>query len=481
MTTFTLDSIQFHVLPMRTRFPFKYGIASLSSLPHLFVTAKLVVNGKPAEGLASEGLAPKWFTKDPNTTPEQDVAEMLSVIQNAARIGREAGLNAVTFFQWWKALYDEQSLWAKHRELPMLLANLGTSLIERAVLDGLCKALGLPLHQLLKTDELAIDLGGVRGELAGMKVADVTAPTPVMKVSARHTIGLADPLSAADVPEAERVNDGLPYTLDENIRAYGLTWFKIKVCGKIESDIARLRAIAAVLDSCCTEPYRCTLDGNEQFTDIAAFQEFYRTLASDPALKRLFASILMIEQPMYRGQALDDAVGEKLRTWSDGLPMIIDESDGSLDDLPRALSLGYQGTSHKNCKGVTKGLANAALLKRRGLPWLSGEDLASVGPVAMLQDLCVASLLGITHVERNGHHYFRGLSMYDEQVQADVLRAHAGFYRQHESGFPTLDIRNGLLDVSTLHAAPFACGAHLSMSAYEPLNDWIKRGGIGEL
>jgi hypothetical protein len=236
-----------------------------------------------------------------------------------------------------------------------------------------------------------------------------------------------------------------------------------------------------VLDTCCTEPYRCTLDGNEQFTDIAAFQEFYRTLASDPALKRLFASILMIEQPMYRGQALDDAVGEKLRTWTDGLPMIIDESDGSLDDLPRALSLGYQGTSHKNCKGVTKGLANAALLKRRGLPWLSGEDLASVGPVAMLQDLCVASLLGITHVERNGHHYFRGLSMYDEQVQADVLRAHEGFYRKHEAGFPTLDIRNGLLDVSTLHAAPFACGAHLSMSAYEPLNDWIKRGGIGEL
>jgi L-alanine-DL-glutamate epimerase-like enolase superfamily enzyme len=481
MTTFTLESIQFHVLPMRTRFPFKYGIASLSSLPHLFVTATLVVNGKAMEGLASEGLAPKWFTKDPTTTPEQDVAEMLSVVQNAARIGRNVGRGEVTFFQWWKSLYDEQALWAQHRELPMLLANLGTSLIERAVLDALCKALGLPLHRLLKTDELAIDLGAVRDELSGMKVADVTAPEPVMQVHVRHTIGLADPLSAADVTEVERVNDGLPYSLDENIRAYGLSYFKIKVSGKADADIARLREIAVVLDGCCKEPYRCTLDGNEQFHDIAAFQDFYRTLASDPALKRLFASLIMIEQPIYRGQALDESVGEGLRGWSDGLPMIIDESDGSLSDLPRALSLGYQGTSHKNCKGVMKGIANAALLKRRGLPWLSGEDLASVGPVATLQDLCVASLLGITHVERNGHHYFRGLSMYDAKVQADVLSAHKGFYRQHVAGFPTLDIRAGKLDVTTLHAAPFACGAKLDMAAYEPLNAWIKRGGTGEL
>lgn len=481
MTLFTLESIQFHVLPMRTRFPFKYGIASLSSLPHLFVTVNLVVNGKPAEGLASEGLAPKWFTKDPHSTPEEDVAEMLSVVQNAARIGREAGRNAVTFFHWWKSLYDEQSLWAKHRELPMLLANLGTSLVERAVLDGLCKALGLPLHRLMKSGQLAIDLGAVRGELTGLSVAEVIAPDPVMKVNVRHTIGLADPLSAADVPESERVNDGLPYSLDENIRAYGLSYFKIKVCGKAEADINRLRAIAAVLDDCCLEPYHCTLDGNEQFSDMAAFQDFYRELAADPALKRLFGSIILIEQPIYRAQALNEAVGEGLRSWSDGLPMIIDESDGSLDDLPRALSLGYQGTSHKNCKGVIKGLANAALLKRRGLTHLSGEDLASVGPVAMLQDLCVASMLGITHVERNGHHYFRGLSMYDARVQADVLRAHEGFYRKHDEGFPTLDIRSGLLDVSTLHAAPFACGARLDMALYEPLNAWIKRGGISEL
>jgi hypothetical protein len=51
-----------------------------------------------------------------------------------------------------------------------------------------------------------------------------------------------------------------------------------------------------------------------------------------------------------------------LRAWTDGPGMIIDESGGSIADLSRSLDLGYRGTSHKNCKGVAKGLANAVLL-----------------------------------------------------------------------------------------------------------------------
>jgi len=481
MTTFSIEAIQFHVLPMRTRFPFKYGIASMCALPHLFVSARMVVDGQPVSGLASEGLPPKWFTKDPETLFEQDLAEMLAVIQNAARVGRHAASAPVRFFGWWRSLYDEQSLWAGHRGVPMLLANLGTSLIERAVLDGLCKAVGKPLHQIVKTDVLGIDLGSVRGELKGMSVADAVAPTPVASVHVRHTVGLGDPLRASEVLDSERVIDGLPYALDENIRSYGLTYFKIKVCGKQEQDLARLREIAGVLDECCASGYHCTFDGNEQFHDVAAFRDFYRSLAADPLLKRLFASLIMIEQPIHRAHALDDAVAADLQSWSDGPPIIIDESDASLGDLPRAISLGYRGTSHKNCKGVTKGIANAALLRHHGLTLLSGEDLAGVGPVAVLQDLSVAALLGITHVERNGHHYFRGLSMYPEAIQADALRAHEGLYRAHEEGFATLAINQGQLDLATVNAAPFGAAVTLDPTAFEPLNDWIKRGGMGEL
>jgi hypothetical protein len=138
--TFTIESFQFHVLPMHTRFPFKYGIASMSALPHLFVTVNLLVDGKAVSGLASEGLPPKWFTKNPDTLFEVDLAEMIAVIQNASRIARLAAEKPTGFFAWWQNLYAEQSNWARVKEVPPLLANLGVSLIERAVLDGLCCA-----------------------------------------------------------------------------------------------------------------------------------------------------------------------------------------------------------------------------------------------------------------------------------------------------------------------------------------------------
>ncbi|HCK09333.1 MAG TPA: hypothetical protein DHW45_05625, partial [Candidatus Latescibacteria bacterium] len=92
--------------------------------------------------------------------------------------------------------------------------------------------------------------------------------------------------------------------------------------------------------------------------------------------------------------------------------------------------------SHKNCKGIFKGIANACLMTKRqadtGIAHiLSSEDLANVGPVALTQDLAVLATLGITHSERNGHHYFAGLSMFPEEVQAQVVENHASLYRSN--------------------------------------------------
>ncbi|MBE7496356.1 MAG: hypothetical protein HS117_15540 [Verrucomicrobiaceae bacterium] len=478
--TFTISRFRLHVLPMRTRFPFKYGIASLTAVPHVFVNADLIVNGREVTGLSSEGLAPKWFTKNPDTPMEVDLAEMIAVLQNAVRIGTLAGERPRAFFDWWKDVHDEQARWAAVRQQPPLLANLGVSLVERAVLDGLCKAAGRPLHDVLRGGGLKIDLGALREGLGGMTAGGVLEPRPVERVWARHTIGLGDALRAADIPAGEKVEDGLPQTLDESIRAYGLRYFKIKICGNAAVDLPRLREISAVLVEQCAEGFHTTLDGNEQFHDLAAFREYFTMLRAEAALRPLFDSLLLIEQPLHRAHALDDAVAA-LREWRDAPGMIIDESDGSLADLPRALDLGYRGTSHKNCKGIMKSLANAALLRTRPGSILTGEDLCSIGPVAMLQDMAVAAALGVTHVERNGHHYFRGLGVYPERLQRDVLAAHRGFYRAHEAGFPALDIRGGMLELESIHAAPFGCGVVLDMADYEPLNDWIKRGGMAAL
>ncbi len=483
---FQIHDIQFHVQPMRTRFPFKYGIASMGALPHLFVAVDMTVDGKAARGIASEGLPPKWFTKNPDTYFEQDLAEMLAVIQNASRIAENAAEKPVGFFPWWQALYEEQSRWAKVKQVPPLLANLGISLIERTVLDGLCKAASTSLHRLLGSEALGIRLGDIREELRGFSVANALATEPLASISVRHTVGLGDPLRATDIPADEALHDGLPHALDESIRAYGLTYFKIKVCGQPEVDLPRLKEITAILTEECGRDFHATLDGNEQFQNLAAFREFYETLRADAFLAPLFENLLFIEQPLHRDHALKDDVAAALAGWTDGPGLIIDEADGALADLPRALDLGYSGTSHKNCKGIVKGLANAALLKMRTAGSkrpliLSGEDLANVGPVALLQDLAMMAALGITHVERNGHHYFRGLSMHPEAVQTAALESHQGLYGRHEAGFPALDIRSGRLDLRTVNAAPFGCGFVLDTGLYEPLNSWIKQGGMSGL
>jgi hypothetical protein len=158
--------------------------------------------------------------------------------------------------------------------------------------------------------------------------------------------------------------------------------------------------------------------------------------------------------------------------------MIIDESDAHLGSCPQALESGYVGTSHKNCKGVFKGVANACLLEHRrridpaGRYVLSGEDLCSVGPVAMLQDLAVGANLGLEHIERNGHHYFRGLSMFPAQVQQRTLDTMGDVYERHPGGFATLAVKGGRLRIDSVVDAPFGTAFELDPRQFTPLDDW---------
>jgi hypothetical protein len=181
--------------------------------------------------------------------------------------------------------------------------------------------------------------------------------------------------------------------------------------------------------------------------------------------------LICVEQPFHREVALSDATTAALKAWAGRPPLIIDESDAEFDSVRLALDGGYAGTSHKNCKGVFRGIANACLLglRRRVQPervfLQTGEDLANVGPVALLQDLAVQSVLGVESVERNGHHYFRGLSFLPAEVQAQMLAAHSDLYSRHERGFATLAILRGMLQVGSVVDAPFGVGFSVDLAA----------------
>jgi hypothetical protein len=456
--------------PLTLRIPFRYGIVTLAEVPHLLVRATVEVDGRIMHGLAADNLVPKWFTKNPATTFAHDLAEIVDVLRKACALAVEVGARP-SVFALWKEIHDAQMVWGAARGYPPLLWNFGVTIVERAVIDAFCRARGLTFAQAARANAFAIDYAAVHGELARTPV-DFLPAEPQRSVIARHTVGMTDPLTVAEIPAAERVDDGLPQALEECIARYGLTHFKIKLGGDLERDRARLHALAPMLDGCA-----CTVDGNESYREVAPFRAHWEELSADPVIARLLRGLLFVEQPLHRDVALTPETGAALREWTGRPPIIIDESEGDLHALPIALDGGYAGTSHKNCKGVIRGLANAALIaqRRRAEPGrafhLSGEDLTNLGPVAMLQDLAVAATLGITHVERNGHHYFTGLSQFPASVQRATIEHHGDLYRRHERGFPTVRVEQGRVSARSVAAAPFGSCVSIDPAEFTPLAD----------
>ena len=471
-----VHATSFHVLNMRTRFAFKYGIASLTALPHLFVSMDMSVDGRRVRGLASEGLPPKWFTKDPATSFRDDLADMLHVIESACDFAQQVGA-AENVYDLWQRVYAAQMSWAPKEGYPPLLWSLGVSLVERAVIDGFCRASGVKFAEAVHSGALGIELHEIHRELKDVKPHDLLPAQPLRRVKVRHTVGLADPLTDADIAPGEAANDGLPQSLEAAIKAYGLTHFKIKLSGDDDRDVTRLRQIVTLLQRHCAD-FAITLDGNEQYKSVEALTSLAQMVCADPVIQPVFAGhLLWLEQPFHRDVALSPDVADDMQEMHDALPIIIDESDGLLGSAAEAMDSGYSGTSHKNCKGVIKGIANACLIEHRRRAGaqkliLSGEDLANVGPVALLQDLAVMAVLGIDHVERNGHHYFRGLSMYSDEVQQRVLAAHGDLYHQAPGGFATLNVRGGAIEIGSVVDAPFGVGIELDPTRYTPLDEW---------
>ena len=437
----------------------------MTSLPHVFLCVEVDFSGKIVKGISSEGLPPKWFTKNPDTTFEEDLPEMITVLSTALDFSKK--IRADTIFEFWVELYEVQDRWAKEENIPPLLAHLGSSLVERALIDALCRASKKSFHEVLRKNDLGVRLGYFYDELKGSQPVDWLPDKPLNQIIARHTVGLGDPLLGSEITKKDRCQDGLPQALDEVIDEYNITHFKIKICGEIETDLPRLESIATLLKS-KIEDFKFTLDGNEQFSSISEFQVHWEKLKENALLNSFLNedNLLFVEQPLHRDFALNDDVSRDIHQWDLCPSMIIDESDGEISSLQRALDLGYRGTSHKNCKGVFKGIANACKIQfnrqtKDGEWIISGEDLANVGPVALLNDLSVMSSLGINHVERNGHHYFAGLSVYPKDLQEKICLAHPDLYSFGQLDFPSLIINNGLISLDSLTRSAFGCGLEL--------------------
>jgi len=462
--SFRITEIEFRERPVRLRLPFRFGVVTLTHAPQAFAFARIAMpDGRTSLGAAAELLAPKWFDKNLSLTNEQNFDQLRAALDIARGLYLDNASR--TAFGHFAAHYADQIAACATRDLNPLIACYGPALIDRAVLDALCRALGASFYEAIRRNLAGIAPGDLAPELADFDIARFLSNlAPRDTIAARHTVGLVDPITPADIKPGQRVNDGLPETLEEVVGAYGHTWFKLKVGGDVAKDIDRLSAIAAVLDR-ATPSYRCTLDGNEQYDDVDGVMALWRAMRETPRLQRLVSSIAFIEQPINRKTALDRDVS----ALSSAKPVIIDESDAELASFPKAKALGYAGVSSKTCKNFYKSILNAA----RCAVWnqepgpryfMSGEDLTTQAGLSVQQDLALVSLLGLDHVERNGHHYVNGMADLPEREQRAFLAAHPDLYHR-SNGVVRLKISNGMLAISSLAAPGFAGGALPDMGA----------------
>ena len=435
---FSVQEISFFERDVRLRLPFRFGIVTLTAAPQAFVRARIrLADGREVEGAAAELLAPKWFDKNPALSNEDNFEQLRESLRAARSLYLANGA---------------RTAWEHSSSGTGLVENYGPALLDRALLDALARGVGISFFSAIQRNIVGAGL------FEGIDMAAFFTQLKAQKeISARHTVGLVDPIVAAD--QAERVNDGLPETLEEVVARYGHRWFKLKVGGDIEADVERLCAIASVLDR-IPGTYRASLDGNEQYDDIAGVAELWSKMNAEARLRRLVDSIIFIEQPVKRAQALQCKVA------GIGKPVIIDESDDSMAAFPRARALGYRGVSSKTCKGIYKSLINAARCaawnrEKTGTEpdfFMTGEDLTIQAGLALQQDLALVSLLGLTHVERNGHHYVNGMAGLPLSEQDAFLAAHSDLYvRSH--GAVRVRISAGQLSIGSLGCSGFASAA----------------------
>jgi L-alanine-DL-glutamate epimerase-like enolase superfamily enzyme len=454
---FSIKEVSLFERPVRLRMPFRYGVVALTKAPQAFVRATIELeDGRSGTGGAAELLAPKWFDKDPGLSEEDNFSQLRAslALARASYLAAEAN----TAFGHSIDQYAPQIAMGALQGMNSLVACFGPALIDRALLDALCRTLGISFYAAIENNVPGISAPGWQADLMAFDMDEyLYGLKPRKSIAARHTVGLGDAVTPADL--AQPLNDGLPETLEQAIQRYGHRWFKLKVSGDVPVDVERLAAIASVLDAMAS-PYQATLDGNEQFEGVDGVLELWHRIKKDPRLKQLAKSIAYIEQPVKRHNALAEDVSEL----AEEKPVIIDESDDSLEAFPLARRRGYTGVSTKGCKGLYRSVLNSARCRlwnrEEGMDryFMSAEDLTTQAGLCVQQDLAIAAVLGLAHVERNGHYYVNGMAGLPDHEQESFLQGHPDLYERSE-GAVRLRIRGGELSIGSLGCAGYASAA----------------------
>jgi len=444
--------IAFFERPVNFARPFRFGAVVINATPQAFIRVEIEVEGKATSvGASAEFLVPKWFDKRPGLSPDETVGEL----RRSLIIARELYLSHRGFqtaFGLHAGCLAAQIEACAKEDIPPLAAAYGPAEIDKAILDALLRCVGVNFF-----DGMAENIAGIDARLSpDLRNDDIAQflgrSRRLERVAIRHTVGLDDQVDGKGGVADPHENSGARY-------------FKLKLNGDPQHDAGRLVRIGKELAG-LPHDYSVTLDANEQYADLASLGALIDRLDHDTALQPIAAKLLYIEQPMPRDITRQSPLGEL------GRDFIIDEADDCYDAFLTARPLGYRGISSKSCKGIYKSIVNATRAARWSTGdqrfFVTGEDLTCQAGLGVQQDLALGALIGVTHAERNGHHYVDGFGDTPVDEAQAFLAAHPDLYVR-DGKQVRLSIHNGDLLTGSLTAPGFATSVHPVWSTMSPL------------
>lgn len=390
-----------HTHSLGLRIPFAVAGTELTEVEQITLAVTVETrDGRTATGLSADSPAPIWFDKE---RPSDAVhADLKASLDNAVSVYRDHSFAAA--FDLSADADRAQEAWRRDRaaaageSIPETVAAFGPSLLDRAIVDAVCKLRGVSFHDAVKANLLGVDARLTPG-LAGHDLnAWLATLAPKDRIAIRHTVTGLEQLGPDGGGTAPA--DGLPFFLRDVIARYGNRYFKIKMRNDLAYNRALFTELSAVLIDCLGGAWAVTLDCNECFDSTAELSDMLASLTATDGLGSFWNRVLYLEQPVCRKRWLDEPVRAV------GKPVIIDETEGSYGDAERAFELGYKGVSAKSLKGFYKALLNAASVSlTRPDCFVTAEDMNHPAGLAFQQDIAKSLLLGLPHAEKNGHHF----------------------------------------------------------------------------
>ena len=366
------------------RAPMKFGGSVVTRVTLLNIRCTVRGrDGKTAHGFGSMPMGNVWSFPSKKLSYDQTLAAMKDLSAQIARLttsykewGHPIDLSEALEPQYASAAADI----SKHlvQPIPPLCTLVTASPFDLALHDAYGKLHNRSSFQLLGPEYLHHDLAHYLGpDFRGETLDHYILPEPKPQLPMYHLVSAVDPITQKDVKH--RIDDGLPETLPEWIRANGITHIKIKLDGDdrhwdLERVIRVHDATAATERARNVSQFVYSLDFNEKCPNVDYLVSFLKELKGRSP--EAYSRLQYIEQPTARD--LKAHPEDDVHAASKLIPVVIDESLTGQEAFLTALRMGYSGAALKACKGLSQSLLMAALGQKRKV-FLCVQDLTCPG------------------------------------------------------------------------------------------------------